>query len=152
MKAYSRMANDNNVPQLFIVSNGCTIDCNIPGVCIFETKNRTKEEIAGLYQNAFGFIFPSLHEGFGVPIIEAMACGIPVLTSKTTSCAETAGGAALLVDPKSISQIEEGMIRLVMDAKYKEELTKKGLERVRDFSWEKCAQEHLAIFKKVCNG
>lgn len=150
--AYKRISKNPNIPKLYIVSNNYKMKGNVRNVKIFEDKNRTKEEIARLYQNAFAFVFPSLHEGFGVPIIEAMACGVPVLTSNSTSCAETAGDAALLVAPKNISQIENGMLRLASDKNFHAKLAKKGLERAKYFSWEKCGKAHYEVFKKALNG
>jgi glycosyltransferase involved in cell wall biosynthesis len=152
IRAYKMIAKNENIPQLHIVSNNYNKKSGVQGVKIFETRNRVKEEVARLYQNAFAFIFPSLHEGFGVPIIEAMACGIPVLTSGSTSCVETAGNAALLVNPTDVGQIAEGMLRLINDTNYRNELVKIGIERVKFFCWEKCGKEHLDVFKKALNG
>ncbi|OQX76275.1 MAG: hypothetical protein B6D64_10160 [Bacteroidetes bacterium 4484_276] len=151
IRAYEMVAKNESIPQLYIISNNYNKKSSVHGVKIFETRNRTKEEVARLYQNAYAFIFPSLHEGFGVPIIEAMACGIPVLTSGSTSCIETAGNAALLVNPRDVGQIADGMSRLINDTGYRNELVKKGIERVKFFSWAKCGKEHLNIFKKTQN-
>ncbi|MCD4695507.1 MAG: glycosyltransferase family 4 protein [Bacteroidales bacterium] len=152
IKAYKLIAKIENIPQLYIVSSNYNKKSSVQDIKIFETRNRTKEEVAGLYQNAFAFIFPSLHEGFGVPIIEAMACGVPVLTSNSTSCIETAGNAALLVNPREVGQISQRMLSLVTDNNLRNDLIKKGKERVKFFSWDKCGKEHLDVFNKVLNG
>ncbi|MCP4122860.1 MAG: glycosyltransferase family 4 protein [Bacteroidetes bacterium] len=98
-------------------------------------------------RTASGFIFPSLHESFGLPILEAMASGCPVLTSNITSCDEIGGDAALKVDPHSVEDIRRGMIELFGNADLRMELRKKGLERAKAFSWEICADNHAKVFQ-----
>jgi glycosyltransferase involved in cell wall biosynthesis len=102
-----------------------------------------------LMQGALFFCFPSLYEGFGLPVLEAMACGTPVLSSNNSSLAEIAGNAALLVDPLSEESIAGGLERLFLDESLLEELRKKGLERVRDFSWSKASSALYALYKEV---
>jgi glycosyltransferase involved in cell wall biosynthesis len=80
-------------------------------------------------------VFPSLYEGFGLPLLEAMACGIPVVTGNITAMPEVAGGAALLVDPTSVEQIAAAMTQIVSDASLRRELREKGLARAAQFSW-----------------
>lgn len=106
-------------------------------------------ELARWYRGAIGFVFPSLHETFGMPIIEAMACGCPVITSNVTACYEVSGGAALLVNPRSVDDIAGAMRRLVEDEELRVELREKGLERSGSFSWQKSAEEHLKVFEQV---
>ncbi len=106
-------------------------------------------EAAELYRNAFAFVFPSLHETFGMPILEAMACGCPVITSDRTACPEVAGNSALLVNPYSIEEIAQAMRKLIEDPRLREELVEKGLERAKQFSWERSARKHLKVFKEV---
>lgn len=93
------------------------------------------EDLPYLYAGALLFVLPSLHEGFGVPIIEAMACGVPVVTSNCAAMPEVAGGAALLVDPESVDSIEEGMRLVVENEQTRSQLKALGLERARQFSW-----------------
>lgn len=107
------------------------------------------EDLPALYSGATAFVFPSLYEGFGLPILEAMACGLPVLTSNLSSLPEIAGGAALEVDPYKISDIAQGLITITNKTNLRESLIAKGQERVANFSWEKTAQETLAVFEKV---
>lgn len=105
-------------------------------------------ELAALYRGALGAVLPSLYEGFGIPVLEAMACGTPVLTSSTTSLPEVAGDAALLVDPTSIDEITEGITRITTDSGLRESLRDAGLRRANRFSWDSIAsrvQEALAI-------
>jgi glycosyltransferase involved in cell wall biosynthesis len=98
------------------------------------------DRLIGLYQGAAGFVFPSLAEGFGLPVLEAFAAGCPVLTSAATACAEVAGGAALLVDPTDTSAIAEGMRRLLEADGLRRELVEAGSERARAFTWTRCAE------------
>jgi glycosyltransferase involved in cell wall biosynthesis len=93
-----------------------------------------------LYHHATALLFPSFCEGFGLPILEAMACGCPVLTSDCSSMPEVAGRAACFVDPWSVDSMAEGIARLSLDASYRQSLRGAGLERVKEFTWEKAAE------------
>ena len=97
------------------------------------------EQMESLYRRALGLVYPSLYEGFGMPIIEAMAAGCPVITSDVSATAEAAQGAALLVDPIHYEQIEHAMERLMDDAALRDSLKNKGLARSKDFTWEHTA-------------
>jgi len=92
-----------------------------------------------LYRGAEALIFPSLYEGFGLPILESMACGTPVVTANITAMPETAGGAALLVDPTSVDEIANATKRIVTDTSLRRELRDKGLTRAAKFSWQNTA-------------
>jgi len=107
------------------------------------------EDLPALYSGAIGTTFPSLYEGFGLPILEAFACGCPVLTSEGGATEEVAENAAILVDPKDAKKITNGIKKLAGNQKFRQELIKKGLSRVKDFSWEKSAQEVLNVFERV---
>jgi glycosyltransferase involved in cell wall biosynthesis len=107
------------------------------------------EDLPGLYNLADVFVFPSLYEGFGLPVLEAMACGCPVITSKTGCTKEVTSDAALLVNPYNPIDIAEKIESLINNRELKEGLKIKGLNRVRNFSWEKCAKETLSIFESV---
>ena len=96
-----------------------------------------EEKLPSLYRGAEALVFPSLYEGFGLPLLEAMACGIPVITANTTALPEVAGGAALLVDPTSVEQIAEAMERIVTDGSLRLQLRDKGIARAAQFSWTK---------------
>jgi glycosyltransferase involved in cell wall biosynthesis len=106
-------------------------------------------ELAEWYRGALGFVVPSLHESFGMPILEAMACGCPVITSNITACPEVAGDAALLVNPRRIEEIATAMQRLTEDESHRETLRQKGLARAREFTWRKSAEGHLKIFQRI---
>ena len=102
-----------------------------------------------LYCGALGFVFPSLWEGFGMPVIEAMACDTPVITSNLSSLPEVAGGAALLIDPYSVEAIAEAMDRVYRDSGLRERMILQGRARARDFSWEKTARETHAVYQRA---
>lgn len=98
------------------------------------------EDMLALYSAAELFLFPTLYEGFGIPVIEAQLCGTPVLTSNCSSLPEVAGDAAVYVDPYSEESICEGLLRLLGDPQLAGELRKKGFENARRFSWQKSAE------------
>jgi glycosyltransferase involved in cell wall biosynthesis len=116
-------------------------------------------DLPALLSGATAFVFPSLYEGFGIPVLEAGACGVPVITSNTSSLPEVAGdpaagsgqAAALLVDPHDVDAIAEAMRRLVTDDALREDLARRGLANVQRFSWEKCARETLAVLLEAGN-
>jgi glycosyltransferase involved in cell wall biosynthesis len=110
-----------------------------------------EEDLAYLYNGADVFAFPSLYEGFGLPILEAMACGTPVITSQVYSMPEVAGDAALLVDPENIEEIAAAIRRLINDHELRKGLIEKGLARAKQFTWAKTAAETLAIYQEVIN-
>lgn len=97
------------------------------------------EDLPALYSGAMGFILPSLFEGFGLPVVEAMACGTPVITSNTTALDEIAGDAALKVDPSDAQSIKEGILELIHSPNLQTELTDRGLKRIHRFSWDDAA-------------
>ena len=101
------------------------------------------EDIPAIYSAADLFVFPSLHEGFGIPVLEAMACGVPVVCSGIEPLDEVAGDAARLVDPLSVESLAEGMSEVLGDRALREALVEKGLERASSFSWEKTAKDTL---------
>ncbi|MDP9238343.1 MAG: glycosyltransferase family 4 protein [Chloroflexota bacterium] len=108
-----------------------------------------QDDLPALYGAATAFVFPSLYEGFGLPVIEAMSCGTPVLTSNISATAEVAGDAALLVDPLSVEAIADGLRRLLRDAELRADLSKRGLLRAAEFRWHRAAAETHAVYAKV---
>jgi len=107
-------------------------------------------DMRALYAYADAFIFPSLYEGFGMPVLEAMACGTPVITSMTTSLPEVAGDAALLVKPDDVEGLADAIIAVLESPELRSSLQAKGLERVKLFTWERAARETLAIYRMLC--
>lgn len=111
-----------------------------------------EKDLAAVYSLATVFAYPSLWEGFGLPILEAMACGTPVLTSSVSSLPEVAGDAAVLVPPNDVDAIAEGLGRLLEDDTLRRQLSERGYHRAANFSWERCARETLAVYKSVTGG
>ncbi len=106
-------------------------------------------DLPALISGAAAFVFPSLYEGFGLPVIEAQSCGVPVMTSNNSSLPEIAGDSALLVDPHDVDAIAAAMKRLIEEPELRAELTRRGFENVKRFSWEKCARETLAVLEEA---
>jgi glycosyltransferase involved in cell wall biosynthesis len=104
-------------------------------------------DLAAVYSMATVFAYPSLWEGFGLPVLEAMACGTPVLTSDLSSMPEVAGDAAWLVCPTDVEAIADGLTRLLEDAVLRSDLGARGRRRSVSFSWERCARETLAVYR-----
>jgi len=104
--------------------------------------------IAEYYNSAEALILPSLYEGFGLPLLEAMACGCPVICSETTALPEIAGDAALYIDPTQSYDIAEKITALLTNEQLKQKLIRKGLERNKKFTWEKCAVQTAAAYKQ----
>lgn len=111
-------------------------------------KHIPEKELPVYYSNAELFLYPSLKEGFGMPLVEAMACGCPVVTSDLAPMNEIAKG-QVLVNPYDFKDIAKGMIKTLSNKKYKEKLKKQGLERAKDFDWEKSADEIVKLYKGV---
>jgi glycosyltransferase involved in cell wall biosynthesis len=108
------------------------------------------EEIRLLYSHADLFVFPSWYEGFGMPVLEAMACGAPVITSNTTALPEVAGDAALLVNPEDTDELADAMVRVLDDQALRATLREKGFQRAKHFTWERAARQTLAVYRDVC--
>jgi glycosyltransferase involved in cell wall biosynthesis len=102
-----------------------------------------------LYRLASAFVFPSLYEGFGLPPLEAMASGTPVVISNVSSLPEVAGDAAVLVDPYDVESIVDGMRRILSDPALAAELRRKGVERAREFSWERSVAKTRQVYQQV---
>jgi glycosyltransferase involved in cell wall biosynthesis len=108
-----------------------------------------EEDLPALYSMADAFVLPSLYEGFGIPLLEAMACGCPIVTSTQGSCPEVVDGAGVLVDPYDTTDIAEGIYKVLADRQLAAGLVRKGFARVAQFSWEKCARETLDVIASV---
>jgi len=108
-----------------------------------------KNDKAALYNLATIFVYPSFYEGFGFPPLEAMACGLPVVTSNISSLPEIVGGAALTIDPYNVQALSQAMIQVLDNEGLRDELSIKGLERAKNFSWQKTAQQYLDLFNTL---
>jgi glycosyltransferase involved in cell wall biosynthesis len=106
-------------------------------------------ELNSLYKHCSAFVYPSIYEGFGLPVIEAMAQGAPVVTSHGSSLDEVAGGAAELVDAYSETDIARGLEKVLFDTTYANNLRQKGIQRAKEFTWEKTAKGILDVLESV---
>ncbi|MFY9723666.1 MAG: glycosyltransferase family 1 protein, partial [Azonexus sp.] len=104
------------------------------------------------YSGARVFVYPSLYEGFGLPPLEAMACGAPVIVSNRSSLPEVVGDAGLQVDALDVDGLAEAMNRLIGDDVLRASLRQRGMARGKGFSWRRCAEETLAVYRKVVTG
>jgi glycosyltransferase involved in cell wall biosynthesis len=114
----------------------------------------TTERLSDLYRGSLGLLYPSLYEGFGLPPLEAMACGVPVLTTNVCSLPEVVGDAAIQVNPLADEEIADGIGRLVRDSGLRQQLREKGLLRAKEFSWQRTAQKASEALKmaRISNG
>jgi glycosyltransferase involved in cell wall biosynthesis len=154
--AFMHLKENYNIPEkLLIVGKkgwSCEDIYKIPRALensILFTGYVSQSELIDLYQNAKLFVYPSLHEGFGLPVIEAMASGCPVVTSNLSSLPEISGDAAVLVDPYSVNDIAQSMLKIMEDEFFAASLAKKGLKQVQNFTWSNCAQETIKIYQTV---
>jgi glycosyltransferase involved in cell wall biosynthesis len=106
-------------------------------------------DLPALYGGAGAFVFPSLYEGFGLPVIEAMACGTPVITSTSSSLPEVAGSAALLVDPRDVTALAEAMYRVLMDDALAGRLREDGINRARRFTWDRTGHATVDLYERL---
>jgi glycosyltransferase involved in cell wall biosynthesis len=161
IKAFYQAQRRKNGPAMLAIAGG-------PGWLYDETRNLVAElhlerkirflgrvsdlELITLYSMADVFAFPSFFEGFGIPPLEAMACGAPVITSNTSSLPEVVGDAALQVDPHDIEALSNAILRLLDDEALREELRQKGYEQIKHYTWAASARKMLTIYQKLYNG
>jgi len=141
---------ENKSLQLAIVGKrgwGKDIDVNQPN--IRRLGYVPDKDLPLLYSGAFCFVYPSLYEGFGLPVLEAMACGCPVVTSNVSSLPEVAGKAAVLVDPASEASILQGLRKIIFRPSFAKSLSLAGKKQAAKYSWEKTAQGVLSVFKQI---
>ena len=126
-----------------IVKRGLADAVRLPGYV-------SEEDLVGLYNGAIALVYPSVYEGFGLPVVEAMACARPVIAANTSSLPEVAGDAAILVDPFDVPALHAAMQRLVSDDRAAAELGARGLARAAEFSWRRTASTALAAYRAAC--
>ncbi|MBU1119088.1 glycosyltransferase family 4 protein [Patescibacteria group bacterium] len=125
-----------------IVKNECIDNVNFTGYI-------SDDELACMYSNSLAYVFPSLYEGFGLPPLEAMGHGIPVIASNTTCIPEILGDAAAYFDPMSVDDIVGAITKIAVQSELRESLIEKGKNRVKEFSWNTCAKQTLAVYKQA---
>ncbi|MCL5292420.1 MAG: glycosyltransferase family 4 protein [Actinobacteria bacterium] len=108
-----------------------------------------QRELRDLYRKAWLFVYPSLYEGFGLPVLEAMASGTPVITSNVSAIPEVTGDAALLIDPRDKDKLALYIWNLYHDGKARSDLANKGLSRAQNFSWNRCARQTIEVYRQV---
>jgi alpha-1,3-rhamnosyl/mannosyltransferase len=128
---------------------GCRIEALGLGGAVRLVGPVREEDLPALYSGALVFAFPSEYEGFGLPVLEAMACGVPVVAARVSSLPEVAGDAALFVDPRDLNALAQRIDELLGNEGLRKQLADKGIERARTFSWERCADQTLRVYKRV---
>ncbi len=157
LQAFVQLCRQTDLPhRLMLVGPDALSDAELatryPGLDLSRVQRAQRlslEELAQLFRQADLFVFPSRHEGFGLPVLEAMASGTPVVTSTASSLPEVAGDAALLVDPDDVSGLCQAMERTLRDGSLWLRLQTAGLARVRRFTWEKTAQLTLRVYEEA---
>jgi glycosyltransferase involved in cell wall biosynthesis len=155
VRAFSRLAKSRNDLHLVIAGgegwgieeirnaikeSGCVTRITLAG--------RLADEEVGLYlRHAHMFVYPSEYEGFGMPVVEAMACGTPTITTRSSALVEVAGKGAMLIDPKNEDQLFDAMNSLCGDSMIRKQMIKRALERAQDFSWNACVDKHIEAYK-----
>jgi len=125
------------------------IERGASGLRVRLTGEVPQDDLAVLYSCAEAFVYPSLAEGFGLPVLEAMACGAPVVTSSTTSLPEVVGEAAILVDPADAEALADAVGRVLADSALRRELRARGFHRVAEFSWQRSARKTLELYRAL---
>lgn len=158
LKAYEFYVNSTKIPLPLVIvdMNDATIDDILEENQLKSLKKHliipgyiSNKDLPAIYSGAKVFLYTSLRESFGIPILEAMACGTPVITSNTSSMPEVAGNAALLIDPTKEEEISKELIKLLNDNDLRSSLIEKGFERVKSFSWKNTALNTLEIYKRI---
>ena len=159
IRAFARIAAD--IPQKLVIAGGegwkfsdiysLASELGIADSLVF-TGYIEDDELSALYSLADVFCYPSLYEGFGLPVLEAMACGTPVVTSNISSMPEVAGDSALLMNPESPVEIAKGILRIIGDDSYRKDLIRRGFVRAEEFTWEETARKTREVYLKALSG
>ncbi|MBA7590441.1 D-inositol-3-phosphate glycosyltransferase [subsurface metagenome] len=165
LKAFSQLKSEPRFKKLKLVkvgkAGGRGVDFRSQTIDVVESLHLSSEviftdfvpetDLPAYYSGAEVFVLPSLYEGFGFPVLEAMACGCPVITSNTSSLPEVVGKAGIMVDPHNTDSLAQAMWRVLTDSKLRDNMIRKGLEQSKRFSWEKAAEQTLEVYNKVEN-
>lgn len=159
VEAFSKIPNPLRKMDLIVVGKkGWMYDEILSAPSKFHVEDRVKflefvsdDELEKFYKNALCFVLPSLYEGFGLPILEAMKNGCPVITSKISSMPEAGGDAAIYIDPENIDEISKAIEQVISNEKLRKEMIEKGYKHIKKFSWEKSAKKVLEVLEEVGN-
>lgn len=165
LKAFSQLKSEPRFKELKLVkvgdAGGQEADFRGQTMGVVESLNLSSEviftdfipeaDLPAYYSGAEVFVLPSLYEGFGFPVLEAMACACPVITSNTSSLPEVVGGAGIMVDPHNTNSLAQAMIQVLTDSKLRDNMIRKGLAQSKRFTWEKAAEQTLEVYNKVEN-
>ena len=158
LRGFSEARRDRALPHALVLAgpmpkNRSRVEALIAaldlGSRVFRPGVVPEEDLPGLFCGADAFLYPTLYEGFGLPVVEAMACGVPVLTSSTSALQEIAGGYAYLVDPMDVDAIARGIADLATDPARRAELIELGKRRAAEFSWDRAAQQTLRVYAET---
>ena len=163
IEAYSLLRRDltgGKLPQLVLVGKNAwlydetlrSLKAGDVGTAVILTGYVPESDLPALYSGALCFIYPSYFEGFGLPPLEAMKCGAPVIVGNTTSLPEVVGDAALMIDPFNVNAIAAAIHKVVNDSDLRAELRVKGLERAKHFDWKETARLTLAVYERAVAG
>jgi glycosyltransferase involved in cell wall biosynthesis len=158
IKGFVRIVQQENIPDLNLVLGGAKGWLFDKIFDELEASSTIKERIivtgyladddlASVYSDALAFVYPSFYEGFGLPPLEAMQCGTPVITSNTSSLPEVVGDAGIMVEPTDLDALCQAMLTIYKNSSVREQMVQKSLERASKFSWERCAGETLKAYK-----
>lgn len=159
IRAFSRLIKENGIEDLVLVLAGAkgwkydeifkelSVSDHVSRK-IFVTGFVPDEDVAPLYSGALMFVFPSFYEGFGLPPLEAMQCGVPVITSNNSSLPEVVGDAGIMIDAGDEDALCGAMARIYRDQALREELSRRSIERARKFSWDRCVAQTIEAYKK----
>jgi glycosyltransferase involved in cell wall biosynthesis len=160
IKCFARLIKEQNIKDLRLVlvgTRGWDYDTIFGALSSFDisqdyiilTGYVEDEDLAVLYSGALAFVYLSLYEGFGLPPLEAMQCGTPVITSNTSSLPEVVGDAGIMIDPKDEDAICQSMLEVYKDSALRANMARKSIERARSFSWEKCTRETIDSYRRA---
>ena len=148
LQLLARIAVSLSVPLILFAGSGVSRKLGFPAGTI-ELSEVPEEDLPLLYSSAEALLFPSYYEGFGLPPLEAMACGCPVIASRAASLPEVCGEAAVLLEPHSPEQWREAALRICRDPAFRSTLVSRGLERAARYSWTACARQTLAVYRRI---
>lgn len=158
IRAFGRLVRAHDLPHQLVIAGGAgwLFDDVTATIAELGLNDRVRvlgfvpdDDLPALYRGADVFAFPSLYEGFGIPVLEAMGCGTPVVTSDVSSLPEAAGDAALQVPPNDVDALADALWRALSDAVLREDLRARGLTQVRRFTWKQAAKDLIRIYQRV---